>query len=112
MRHIFYPAIRGAEVIGTLGEAEPLVRSATSSAWLRSAPDPEARAQWLALIARESAAATAFQSELRALDRGDGNMPDWASALVAIKDWGDDIVLPPQGRPVTPAGAHWTLLTS
>ena len=42
MRHLFFPSVRGAEVIGTLGEAQPLVASTTSSAWLRKVPDPAA----------------------------------------------------------------------
>ena len=110
MRHLFFPSVRGAEVIGTLGEAQPLVASATSSAWLRKAPDPAAQAEWRALVARDAAAAKSFQLELRAIDRGDGKMREWAAALIAIKDWGDEILLPPQGRPPTPSGAHWTLL--
>ena len=110
IRHIFFPAVRGAEVIGTLGNAEPLIRSATASAWQRQPPVRSADERWRALMARDAAAATSFQTELRTLDRGDGNMREWAAATRAIKDYGDELVLPPQGRPRTPAGAQWTLL--
>lgn len=99
MHHLFNPAARGSEKIGTLGEAQPLTKGAEASAWTRAPGDPGARAAWHALIDADTAAASRLKDALRGADRGDGRMAEWAATIQSIRDWAHEIDFPPQGPP-------------